>query len=174
MIRIHCCCVLLLLMLATLACDAHGPLSNTGYTGTWERGNDRARSILAIVEWNGQYLVRKSVHFADGRHTLRCEWNGHCEEFVDGEKTSEYTFRSWVDPKSKRLWIECRGTISKPAPLELHYVDELLLKDEGLRIRARTVEQQGRKLTKGLPKRDYRKVSNSVSDPPAGWSAERG
>ena len=49
-----------------------------------------------------------------------------------------------------------------------------MLKDDGLRIRARTVEEQGRKYTEGLPKRDYRKVSNSVSDPPAGWSAKPG
>ena len=171
MIRIGFCA---LLTLATLACDVHQPVSNTGYTGTWERGSERTRSRLAIVEWNGQYLVRKSVNSADGRHTVRCEWSGHCEEFVDGEKTSEYTFRSWVDPKSKRLWIECHGTITKPAPLELHYVDELLLKDDGLRIRARTVEEQGRKHTRARPKRDYRKISNSVSDPPAGWSAEPG
>ncbi len=171
MIRIGFC---VLLTLATLACDEPEPVSNTGYTGTWERGNDRLRSSLAIVEWNGQYLVRKSVSSTDGGHTVDCDWSGQCEEFVDGEKTSEYTFRSWVDPKSKRLWIECHGTITKPTPLELHYVDELLLKDDGLRIRARTVEEQGRKYTEGMPKRDYRKVSNSVSDPPAGWSANPG
>ncbi len=171
MIRIGSC---VLLTLATLACDVHEPVSNTGYTGTWERGNERMRSRLAIVEWNGQYLVRKNLNSADGRHKVRCDWSGHCEEFVDGGKTSEYTFRTWVDPKSKRLWIECHGTITNPTPLELHYVDELLLKDDGLRIRARTLEEQGRKHTKGLPKRDYRKISNSVSDPPPGWSAEPG
>jgi len=171
MIRIG---ALALLLLATLACDAEGPVSDTGYTGTWEKGNERTRSRLAIVEWNGQYLVRKSVESADGTHKLRCDWSGDCEEFVDGEKTSEYTFRTWVDQKLKRLRIECHGTITKPTPLELHYVDELVLKDDGLRIRARTLEQQGQKLTKGLPKRDYRKISNSVSDPPAGWSAEPG
>ena len=171
MIRIGSC---VLLSLAMLACDRHGAVSDTGYTGTWERGSKIQRSTLAIVEWNGEYLVRKTLDTADGRHTIRCDWDGHCDEFVEGEKTSEYTFRSWVDPKSNRLRIECHGTVTKPTPLELHYVDELLLRDDGLTIRARTLEEQGREYTKGSPKRDYRKISNSVSDPPAGWSAEPG
>jgi len=169
MIRIGCC----VLILAALACDAQEPPSNTGYTGTWERGHE-TRSLLAIVERNGEYLIRKRVISPKGGPNLRCDWNGNCEEFVDGEKTADYTFRTWVDPKTERLRIECHATITEPRVVELHYLDEFLLKDNGLRLRARTLERGGRTYTSGKPKRDYRKISDSVSDPPPGASTEPG
>lgn len=173
MIRTVGCAVL---MLCVPGCGPD-PVSDTGYTGTWVRGNDRLKSTLAIVERQGEYRVRRSLRSADGSHELRCDWDGKCEEFVDGEKTSDYTLRPSVDAETKRLRLEVRASIFKPTVLELHYVDEFLLKDEGLRLRARTIEKQGQPIRKKdgpVSKRDYRKVSNRVTDPPDGWSADAG
>ena len=58
--------------------------------------------------------------------------------------------------------------------MELHYIDEMRLKDDGMRIRSRTLEQQGQEFGNFPPRRDYHKISDSVLDPPEGWSAGEG
>ena len=164
----------LVLLLAWGGCAKTPVVSDTGYSGTWERGTEVVKSRLAIVELGGAYHVRWTRLSADGRWKTLCDWNGRCEEFVDDEKTSDYTFKAWVDPDSQLLRVECTGFVQKPNEAHFHWIDELLVKDDGRRLVARTLEEQGRVYEGTKPKRNFKKVSNDVEDPPPGWSPPRG
>jgi hypothetical protein len=145
-------------------------VSDTGYEGTWQRGNERVTSTLAIVRHEGEYLVRWTKTSADGTVKLNCDWQGQCAEFVEGEKTSEYAFRAWVDEERGNLRLECKGRVHEPLPLDVHFIDELVVRKKGLLLRSHTLmDENGTYEFKKGPKRELRKVSDDVLDPPQGW-----
>ena len=164
----------LVLALALLGCAKPPVVSDTGYSGTWERGTEIVKSRLAIVELGGAYHVRWTRLSADGKWKTVCDWEGRCEEFVDGEKTSDYTFKTWIDGDTKLLRVECTGFVQKPNEAHFHWIDELVVKDEGHSLLARTLEEQGKVYEGRGPKRRFKKISNDVEDPPPGWSPPRG
>ena len=128
------------LALATSACGGLSDVvSDTGYQGTWQRGNERVQSTVSIVEVDGKHLFRWEKTSEDGRVKVRCGWQGPCEEFVDGEKVSDFTIRPWIDEETQRLRVECNGTTHSPEVV-IHYVDELVVMNNGLTLRSHTIE----------------------------------
>jgi len=127
------------------------------------------QSTISIVKKDGEYLFRWGLKSTDATWKVRCGWDGMCQEFVDGEKTSEYGFRIWVDEESGRLRIECTGKVSKPSEMDVHYIDELMLGRDRLRLRALTLERDGTKYEgPEKPTRVFVKLSDYVDDPPSG------
>src|SRR5258705_11107985 len=70
--------VLAIALAATMlsACDLPPMLSDTGYRGTWQRGNVRNISLVAITEVGGRWYFRWTKRSFDGRLTVLCEWDG--------------------------------------------------------------------------------------------------
>jgi len=150
-------------------------ISDTGYQGTWQRGNERVKSTIAIVEVDGEHLFRWNITSADGKWNVKCSWEGVCEEFVDGEKTSDYAFRAWMDDESGYLRVECNGQVHRPSSLEIHYIDELIPRKQGLVLRSHTIEDtEGTYEVGSGPRRDFTKISDHVAEPPGGWSPPSG
>ncbi len=154
--------------LAAAALVACAPeVSDTGYAGTWSRGNEIVRSTLAIVESGSGYLVRWTLTSTDGGREVRCDWDGRCEQFSGGELSAEFQLAPTVDPGSGNLFIEGRGTLYTPeGEQEFHFRDELFVRP-GHRLVARTREEQGTVYDgRRGPKRTFRKVADTVEDPP--------
>jgi hypothetical protein len=164
--------------LVAMGCGGGGlpdVVTDTGYQGTWQRGNERVKSTIAIVEVEGEYLFRWSVNSADGKWKVTCDWNGRCEEIIDGEKASEYAFRTWTDEESGQLRVECNGNIYGPPPVEVHYIDVLVPRKNGTVLRSHTIEDvNGTYEVGGGPRRDFTKISDHVAEPPEGWSPPSG
>jgi hypothetical protein len=150
-------------------------VSDTGYEGTWERGNERIKTQLAFIKVDDGYRVRFDKRSADGRVRVQCDWEGSCVEFVDGEQTSTYRFRVWIDEETTLLRLECRGRVEKPTATDIYYLDQLQVRKQGLLLRAFTLEDNnGTYPYKEGPRFDLHKVSDHVPDPPDGWSPRRG
>jgi len=164
------------LLLAVAGCGGlPEEVSDTGYQGTWQRGNDRVKSTISIVQLDGEYLFHWAKTSADGKSVVKCDWEGSCAEYFDGEKTSDFKFRIWVDEESGLLRVECRGQLLQPEPSEFFYIEELVVKNEGLLLRSRTIEDvNGSYEGKNGPRRDLTKISDHVLDPPQGWTPPTG
>lgn len=144
-------------------------ISDTGYVGTWARGGKDVRSTLSIWRRGDAYLVRWGVRSREGEWTVRCGWDGRCEETRGGRKTGQYTLRSWVDPQSRNLRVECIGRSADPDQPDVRYVDELRVEPGGEQLTAHTIEQLEARYAVGQgPKREFEKVSDEVVDPPRG------
>ena len=103
------------LLVAVVGCGGlPDGVSDTGYQGTWQRGNDRVKSTISIVEVDGEYLFRWAKTSVDGKARVQCEWEGTCAESFDGEKITDFKFRTWVDEESGLLRVECRGQTVAP------------------------------------------------------------
>ena len=86
---------------------------------------------------------------------------------MDGQKTSDYVFRAWMDSETDHLMVECHGKVFKPKKLDIHYVDELVLEPGGLGLWSYTVEKGESRFEQFEgPKRFLVKVSDDVLDPP--------
>jgi hypothetical protein len=157
----------LALLVGSMACGAHPRVSDTGYVGTWQRGDERARSTIAIVKQGSRYLFRWSQTSADNRWSVRCGWEGKCEEVIDGEKVADYNFRTWIDETTGRLVVECSGRVIKPKDMIVHDVDHLEVEPGGTSLGCHTVERNGQHFAvDGGPARWFKKISDSVVDPP--------
>jgi len=152
-------------LLALAGCEPQ--ISNTGYTGTWSRDELNGSSIVAIVARGDSYLFRWGRQSDDGRLRVRCDWDGNCEEHYDGEQVAGYHFRSWIEEATGHLRVECRGEIFGESAEEVHYIDELVVRDEGLRLVSRNIEDRGKRFPpKQRGKRSFAKLSDAVVDPP--------
>ena len=87
--------------------------TNTGYTGTWARGGP-VRSMLEIVASGDSYLVRWTLTTQNNDWSVRCDWDGVCEEFVKGEKQADFTLSPSLDPASGNLMIRQRARPGAP------------------------------------------------------------
>jgi hypothetical protein len=141
--------------------------SDTGYVGTWARGEGYARQTVSIVRSGDGYLFRPGHRSQDGTWILACGWDGRCTETVDGETRVEYTFRTWMDPASSHLMVECTGKPAKPDEIEIHYVDELVVEPGGRTIRAYVHERAGQRYEgDARPQYVFTKVADTVANPP--------
>ncbi len=145
--------------------------SDTGYEGTWSRGNERGNSIVAIRKLGDRYLFRwtKVTYGPGGERKLdvRCDWEGNCRETLNGEPQATYTFRTWIDASTKRLMVE--GVEERVAPERFtnRFVDELVVEDGGMTLRRYTLERMGQTFTgDGRPMATFEKVANAIADPP--------
>ncbi len=150
------------------ACISSAPVNNTGYTGTWSRGNDRVQSIVAIVKQPDGYRFRWTKVSSDGKLQVRCGWDGACEERLDGKVIANYRFTPSVDASGK-LRIEAVEERLEPEKKTLHYVDQLEVEPGGKVLWSYTIERDGQKYEgNARPKRSFRKVSDGVAEPPGG------
>ena len=167
------------LMLLALGCGGEGlssAVSDTGYEGTWQRGNEQVKSRLSIVKMDGRYMFRHSKLSPDGKVRIDCSWEGQCEEFSDGESIAHYQFDASFNEQSGRLRVECTGRIEGGQnPQDLHYVDELVVVKKGLRLRAFRLLDNDKTYEFGAgPRVELSKLSDEVLDPPPGWAPRGG
>jgi hypothetical protein len=156
----------LVCILASLRCSARPKISDTGYTGTWSKGNDRVISIVAIAKVGERYLFRWTKRSYDGKLEIRCGWDGRCEERLNGRSMATYEFRTQVDPASGRLVVECDERRLEPEKLSLDYRDELVVEPGGKVLSSYTVERSGTVLSGDeRPRRSFDKVADAVSGP---------
>ena len=147
-------------------------VTDTGYVGTWRRGNDRAASTLAIVRDGDGYRVRwrKTSREPDGTEKLkvRCDWNGDCVETLNGELQATHRMRTRVDPATGHLIVETHEERTVPVPLVNDYLEEYVVEDGGRRLVAYTLERGGQRFEKGpgQPRPSFEKVSDAVAWPP--------
>jgi len=146
-------------------------VSDTGYEGTWSRGNERGHSILAIRKVGDRHLFRWSkVAYGPGGEKMlevRCDWEGRCVETLQGRELATYAFRTWVDEGTGRLMVEGVEERIRPERFTNRFVDELVVEDEGRTLRRFTLERMGQTFPgDGRPMASFEKVSNGIADPP--------
>ncbi len=156
-----------LVAVALAGCGGNARVSDTGYAGTWVRGNERIRSTLAIVRDGDRFRTRIGVRSSDGTYAIRAGWEGAGEEVQDGAKTYVLVYRTTVDPATAHLRVECTGTPAVPSRKPMRYVDELVVEPGGLTLSAYTLERDGQRYEgDARPRREFRKASDEVKDPP--------
>src|SRR5882757_4334471 len=108
----------LMIIAAVLAgCSRPPKISDTGYTGTWSRGSDRARSIIAIVNDGGTYRFRWTQKSDDDKWRVECDWGGNCEEFNgDGKRVATYALECRMDPDKNHLMVKMSRTGTPISP----------------------------------------------------------
>lgn len=162
-----------ILLVAVAACSGgKTTTTDTGYEGTWVRGGELVTSTISIVKVDGVYKYRVGLVSEDGKRIIRCDWEGVCEEFIDGEKTSDYKYTTRFNEESKTLEVECVGSVHRPTVASIHDIDELVVKRNGLKLRRRAILRGDKSYRKGdypRPLADYTKLSDQVVDPPPGW-----
>ncbi|HZN54018.1 MAG TPA: hypothetical protein VFB67_01735 [Candidatus Polarisedimenticolaceae bacterium] len=155
----------LLFVLAGLAiaCRREPTISDTGYAGTWARGTERLRSIVAIKKDDGGYRFRWSQVSKDERWRLRCDWEGRCEEFFAGKPIARYSFETYVDPATGHLMVRSARTGATRHGDDHTDLDELVVEPGGRRLTAYTIEKNGATFVRGGgPTRLFEKVSDAV------------
>jgi hypothetical protein len=156
--------VTLLLALGVLA-GCSEPISDTGYVGTWSRGNDKNTSYVWIREAADGYEMRWGVGSADGVWRVDCSWDGYCEEFVNSEKTAEHRYEVRIDPDTDKLMFECSSKQLVPEVAEAHYIDLLEVTPDGLGLWSYTLERDGNVFPENQrPKRLLKKISDEVPE----------
>ena len=164
---------IVLAMLTAPGCmpDLPPMISDTGYEGTWSRGNARGNSIVAIHRQGDRYLFRwtKVTYGPGGERKLdvHCDWDGRCTEVLNGETLATYAFRTWTDEATGRLMVEGIEERLSPERFTNRFVDELVLEDEGRTLRRYTLERMGQTFSGvGRPMATFEKVANGIADPP--------
>lgn len=157
------------LSLACLAasCGGEPVVSDTGYTGTWTRGTDRARSTVSIVPDGDGYRFRVEISTDDDSRTMTCDWDGRCEEVVGGRPVADHRFTTSVDPDSGHLIVACEVRRADDGEVLDRFVDELVVESGGRVLQVYTIERKGEPLKRGFGgKRTFEKISDEVASPP--------
>ena len=155
-----------LLLVSVLGCRPK--VSDTGYTGTWARGEPRARSVLSIVQRGDRFWFRLARSSQDEKWKVTCDWEGSCKEQIQGKIVAVFRFRWWRGD-SGRLVVEQRGQVISPQKLDIHVEDEFVVQPGGLWLAAhsRVRDQQTYAVGRG-PVVYFEKISDEVNDPPPG------
>ncbi len=154
---------------AAVACTARPIVTDTGYTGTWSRGNGVVYSVVAIDKRGDRYAFRWSKHSSQEDLDIRCGWDGRCEELFRGHRDATYEFSTRVDPVTHHLLVECDERRVAPEKLDLHYVDELVVEPGGKVLWSYTIERNGERFEgNARPMRSFEKVSDGFAGPPPG------
>ena len=153
---------------ALAGCSSAPKISDTGYVGTWGRGNDRARSTIAIVKDGEGYRFRWTAASPDEMWKVTCGWDGHCKEFVKDEQVASYVIESVLDPESGRLHVKSTRTGSqKRPPMNNVDLDELVVEFGGKVLRSYIIQRNDEHFAPGEGStRYFDKVSDEVDDPP--------
>ena len=159
--------LLLLVLGALAACDLPPMISDTGYRGTWGRGNDRNVSIVAITEVAGRWYFRWTKRSFDGKFVIDCDWSGRCQETYNGKHAASYTVATRFDAATGVLAVDTVEERIFPEKQTLRYTDVMDVTDGGRTLRNFTTDRDGRHF-EGLerPTRTFTKIANSVADPP--------
>jgi hypothetical protein len=157
----------LLAVSALAACGLPPMISDTGYRGTWRRGNDGTVSIVAITESAGRWYFRWTRRSSDGRSTVLCDWDGACEEWFDGRRVATYAITTRFDAASGKLWSDTVEERLAPTKRTLRFTEIMDVKDGGLTLYHYTTDRDGQHFEGlGRPTRWFTKIANSVADPP--------
>jgi len=158
----------LLLSFAVLSsCGLPPMISDTGYRGTWSRGNDRNVSIVAIAEVDGRWFFRWTKRSFDRKFTVLCDWEGRCEEKLNGNLLATYAITTRYDEQSGVLSTETLEERMLPDKQTFRYTDVMEVKDTGRTLWNYTIERDGQHYEgTARPQRSFSKVANSVADPP--------
>jgi hypothetical protein len=150
----------------TLACKP--AVSDTGYVGTWVRGNEMNRSTVYLARFGDAYRFRWRVDSKDGKWRVSCDWEGNCTEEVDHQRAATYRFETRIDPATGHLLLECRGEVLRPKRLSVYYQDELVVAPGG-RVLWSFTNVRGDERFEGdaRPRRSFDKVSDEVGSLPA-------
>ena len=137
--------------------------------GTWQRGNERGRSILAFVKRGDEYLFRWSKVTEDEKRRVACEWDGRCVETVNEKAVGAYTFSVSREGSSGNVLVACTGYLDEGKRIDMQWVDEFVLQPDGQTLYCYTREANGQRFEgDARPLRVFQKVSDSVAEPPRG------
>lgn len=158
----------LLLAATTIsACDLPPMISDTGYRGTWSRGNNRNVSIVAIAEVGGRWFFRWTKRSFDGKLTILCDWDSRCEERLNGTVVATYAIAARYDAAAGKLYTDTVEERVVPAKQTFRYTDVMEVKDGGRTLWNYTIDRDGQRFGEiGRPQRSFTKIANSVADPP--------
>jgi len=154
-------------LLAGAGCHFPPMVSDTGYAGTWSRGNDRNVSIVAIAELDGRLKFRWTKRSFDGKLAITCDWDGRCEEHLNGTLIATYAIQVRLDPASGKLYTDTVEERQIPERQTFRYTDVMEVEDGGRTLWNYTVDRDGQHYEgDGRPRRSFSKVANAVADPP--------
>lgn len=155
------------LVLISGACGLPPMISDTGYTGTWSRGNDRNVSIVSIARDGDAWRFRWTKRSFDGKLSILCDWDGRCEERLNGERVATYLIRTRFDSAEGKLYTDTIEERTIPQPVTLRYTDVMEVTDAGRTLWNYTVERDGRHF-EGMsrPMRSFTKIADAVVHPP--------
>jgi hypothetical protein len=147
------------------ACGVDTIRPDAGYRGTWSRGNERNVSILAITDIGGQWRFRWTKRSYDGKFAVLCDWDGHCEERLNGELTATYSIATRFE--NDRLYTDTVEERVVPERRTFRYTDVMEVTDAGRTLWNYTTDRDGQAYTgRERPQRSFAKVSDSIADPP--------
>ena len=156
--------LLLVVIVAGCGGDPGPPFSP--YVGVWEQRGARAVSQIAIAHDGEKYRFRWTKNTDDNNYTVRCNWDGDCEEYDHGKLNVRYKFDIWVDEVSGNVVVECRGE-GVQTDITVQYKDELVVDEGGELLWAYALEVNGKQPDPdNRPKRKYTRVSVEIEDPP--------
>jgi hypothetical protein len=142
-------------------------VSDTGYRGTWSRGNDRNVSILAITEEGGRWWFRWTKRSFDRKYTILCDWNGRCEERLNGKLAATYAITTRFDTATGLLGTETVEERLIPERQVFRYTDVMEVRDEGRTLWNFTIDRDGQHYEGAArPQRSFTKIANGIADPP--------
>ena len=158
---------LILAASALASCDLPPMISDTGYRGTFRRGNDRSVSIVAITEISGRWYSRWTKRSFDGTYIIECDWDGRCEERLNGRQSAKSTITTRFDAASGTLSTDTVEERVFPEKKTVRTTEVMDVTDLGLTLRSFTTDRDGQHF-EGLarPTRSFTKIANSVADPP--------
>jgi hypothetical protein len=162
---------LLIAALSATACTVKPKRSDTGFTGTWGRKGPIGdyQSTVAIAKQGERYLFRWKLDAKDRSWSVRCDWEGLCEERLDGKKIAEYKFEVTQKPGENFLTVTCTRTPVEKGINGFRYVDDLVLEPGGLNMTSYTRELNDRTYPRDSTMvKSFDKVSDRISEPPAG------
>lgn len=149
------------------ACGLPPMNSDTGYRGTWSRGNDRNTSIVAITQAGGRWYFRWTKRSRDGRLSVLCDWDGRCSERLDGKEVATYTVTTRFDPATGKLGTDTVEERTYPTQRTFRYTDVMEVADAGQTLWNYTTDRDGVHYDGGTrPMRSFAKLSNSIAEPP--------
>lgn len=154
-------------MMLVGGCDRPPQISDTGHVGAWMKGNARIQSYIMISTEGEEYRFRWWGRSADGAFSVDCDPSGLCVEVSGGKRVGEYRFRTFTDPESGDLLVECEGVMIGGQERAVHYIDRLVLDPDGLGLWSYVEERSGETFEGDRrPKRRFEKVSDDPEDVP--------
>jgi len=138
------------------ACSTN--LTDTVYSGTWERGRDTlSRSVIAIWNERGEYRFR--VDRYQGKvHSLRCPLEGACAIYDGDAPVFELVFEANFDEREDALFVDCAGTPLDGVSTPVDWIERISVSADGEELLVRRVELNGQPRTDG-PRR-FQKISD--------------
>jgi len=150
----------LLACLLVAAC-AGPPVTDTGFSGRWERRVGQSRSVVSIWDEDGVLEYCWTKWTADGK-SVHCVGPGSSEVRIQGETIYRYTFRVRGEVAEGQLTVEVTGEPLVDRTTPIRWVDRVVLRPGGLELWSYQIELNGR--PRATPAGPYKFVK--ISDRP--------